>query len=91
MSRGYYNDDSFFFDFLIPIIVVAAIVGGIFTGIAQIIEASDHDYCHEKGDLASVQVTYRKWKGCYVNDAGVWVPFDNWRYNKDHGYVRQPK
>ncbi len=90
MGRSYYyNDDSFFWDVFIPALVVAIFVGAFLTGMVQLFEASDHDYCHERGDLANVQVTYRKWDGCYVNDDGLWVPFKNWEYNRDHGYVKQ--
>lgn len=92
MGRDYYRyEDSFFFDFLLPTLVVVILVGGILTGMAHIFEGVDHDACHEKGDLANVQVTYRKWSGCYANDNGLWVPFDTWRYNKNKGYTRTAK
>lgn len=77
-------------DFVFYVALFLALVG-VLTFIFQMVEASDHNSCHERGDLANVQVTYRKWNGCFVNDQGLWVPFDTWRYNKEHGYVRPAK
>lgn len=81
MSR---HDDNFFFDFLVPIVVIVSVVFLIFYGIFSLAEGSAHNDCHDKGDIAQVEVTYREWDGCYVNQSGLWVPFDVWKYNRDH-------
>jgi len=70
-------------------IFIAALAAGLLVGVAQLFEATDHNTCHERGELANVQVTYRKWKGCYVNQNNLWVPYDNWKYNRDHGFVQK--
>lgn len=77
-----------FEDFIIVVLVIGLFVG-IVTGVAQMLEASEHNNCHEKGDLAQVQVTYRKWNGCYANSNGLWMPFDKWQYNREHG-IKNP-
>lgn len=73
-----------FEDFAFITLFIALIVG-FFTFIFQVSEGVDHDTCHERGELANVEVTYRKWDGCYVNRQGLWMPYDVWKYNRDHG------
>jgi hypothetical protein len=68
-------------------IVIGLLIGIFFTIVAQGIEAADHDTCHERGELANVKVTYRKWNGCYVDQNGLWMPYNIWKYNRDHGIV----
>jgi hypothetical protein len=75
-------------DFIAAIIIGLALAG-FFTVVAQLIESSDHDSCHERGELARVQVTYRKWDGCYVNQNGLWMPYEIWKYNRDNGFVQK--
>ncbi len=74
-------EDFGFFTFIVVLFV------GVFTFILQIAEASDHNECHENGNLINIQVTYRKWDGCYVNQNNLWVPYGIWLYNRDHGFV----
>jgi hypothetical protein len=68
---------------------VLAIIVGFFTLASQLSEAVSHDDCHDKGDLAQVQVTYRKWDGCYVNSNGLWMPIEHWQYNREHN-IKNP-
>ena len=68
-----------------PAIIVLSVIAGVGYGLALLTSSADHDDCHNKGELAQVQVTYRTWDGCYVNQNGLWIPFDVWKYNRDHG------
>ncbi len=77
-----------FIEWLVSTVVAAGIVFGVIFGFANVFEASDHNSCHERGDLVQVQVTYRKWDGCYVKRSGTWVPFDIWKYNRDNGITK---
>lgn len=77
------DTEDLVFGFFLVLIVV-----GLFTFVFQLSEASNHDTCHERGELANVEVTYRKWDGCYVKHNGVYdMPYDVWKYNRDHGVI----
>jgi hypothetical protein len=78
-----------FLEIFASILVTVALVFGFIFGMTALFEGFNHDDCHDKGDLVRVQVTYREYDGCYVKDDGLWVPFDIWEYNRDHGYVKQ--
>ena len=73
-------------DFFV-ITFIAIILAGFFTFIFQMGEATSHDDWHDRGELAQVQVTYRKWDGCYVYYGSAWMPYDVWKYNRDHGVI----
>lgn len=66
---------------------VVLVFAGFFTFVFQMSEATSHDDCHDRGELAQVQVTYRKWDGCYVYYGSAWMPYDVWKYNRDHGVI----
>jgi hypothetical protein len=73
-------------EFLGFLVIVVLFIGALW-GILSVAESSNHDQCHDKGKLIQKQVTYREWDGCYVNENGLWIPFDTWTYNRDHGIV----
>jgi hypothetical protein len=81
--------DDDFFDFIVIPFLIAVFLAGLVFGLMSLSDASDHDDCHAKGDLAEVQVTYRAGEGgCFVNHNGLWMPFDKWKYNRDHGLLK---
>lgn len=86
MSRYRYG---WFSDVILPTLVVGTLAAGIVTFAAQTYEAYAHNDCHSDGELAQVDVTYRKWNGCFANQNDVWVPFDIWLYNREHGVEMQ--
>lgn len=77
-----------FVEFITGSFLIAVLVFGVVFGFANLIEASDHDDCHSKGELLQIKVTYRKWDGCYVKQGNLWMPFDTWKYNRDNGLIK---
>lgn len=76
---------SVFSDVVLPTLTVVSLVTGVVTFAAQTTEARNHNDCHFAGELAQVDVTYRKWDGCFVKQNNSWVPLSIWRYNREHG------
>ncbi len=74
-----------FLEFVVGIFVAFFLAAGIFFGVFSLVEGSEHDYCHERGELLQTKVTYRQWDGCYVKQGNLWMPFDVWKYNRDNG------
>jgi hypothetical protein len=77
-----------FFEVVTGAVLALAVFFGIMFGVANLSESVNHDECHSKGDLLRIQVTYRKWDGCYVKQNNLWMPFDTWKYNRDNGIVK---
>lgn len=77
-----------FVEFIVSSFLIAALIFGIIFGSANLIESIDYDNCHSKGELLQIQVTYRKWDGCYVKQNNLWMPFDTWKYNRDNGIIK---
>lgn len=80
--------DSFFSDVIAPIVVIITLCMGFATLVVQLSEASAHDECHSNGELINNQVTYRKWDGCYVNQNGLWMPLEVYKFNKEHSLLK---
>jgi len=69
---------------IIVIVGTVALFFAIIFGLTALFEASDKSDCKQKGELAQVTTKYVN-GNCKVDLNGTLIPFDTWKFNRDHG------
>ena len=70
------------------IVGTVALIFAISFGLFTVFEASDKSDCKHNGELAQVTTKYVDGY-CKVDLNGTLIPFDTWKFNRDHG-IKMP-